>query len=40
MQTILLRGDDISPETAIRCLEIALMNARCQTRGYRTFLSN
>ncbi len=33
MQTVLLKGNDISPEKAIRCLEIALMNAKCQTRG-------
>jgi hypothetical protein len=34
MQTVLLKGTDITPETAVRCLEIALMNAKCQTRGY------
>jgi hypothetical protein len=33
MQTMLLKGNDILPETAVRCLEIALMNAKCQTRG-------
>jgi hypothetical protein len=33
MQGVLLKGNEITPETAIRCLEIALMNAKCQTRG-------
>jgi hypothetical protein len=33
MQTTLLKGNDVLPETAVRCLEIALMNAKCQTRG-------
>ncbi|CAF1144837.1 unnamed protein product [Adineta ricciae] len=31
---LLLKGGEISPETAIRCLEMMLMNAKCQTRGY------
>ncbi|CAF3709748.1 unnamed protein product [Adineta steineri] len=34
LQALLLKGSDISPETAIRCLEITLMNAKCQTRGF------
>ncbi|CAF4826662.1 unnamed protein product, partial [Rotaria sp. Silwood1] len=34
MQEILVKGNDIIPETAIRCLEVALMNAKCQTRGF------
>ncbi|CAF2033300.1 unnamed protein product [Rotaria magnacalcarata] len=34
MQEVLIKGKDILPETAVRCLEVALMNAKCQTRGY------
>ncbi|UJR31514.1 hypothetical protein I4U23_019003 [Adineta vaga] len=34
LHALLLKGSEISPETAIRCLEIILMNAQCQTRGY------
>ncbi|CAF0983872.1 unnamed protein product, partial [Didymodactylos carnosus] len=34
MQTTLLAGNDIIPEIAIQCLEIALMDVKCQTRGY------
>ncbi|CAF1405575.1 unnamed protein product [Rotaria sordida] len=34
MQEILIKGNEISPEIAIRCLEVALMNAKCQTRGF------
>ncbi|CAF4672521.1 unnamed protein product, partial [Rotaria magnacalcarata] len=33
MQEVLIKGKDILPETAVRCLEVALMNAKCQTRG-------
>lgn len=37
MQEVLIKGNDILPETAVRCLEVALMNAKCQTRGYNHF---
>ncbi|CAF2709566.1 unnamed protein product [Rotaria sp. Silwood2] len=35
MQQVLVKGNEIGPETAIRCLEVALMNTKCETRGYK-----
>lgn len=33
LQNLLLKGQEVPAETAVRCLEIILMNAKCQTRG-------